>query len=151
VDRDDLLQPVLAGYQRRPYGAKPWRVQSQIYVGFFGGALAVGGIAFANAVMLGLPVRARVAIVALALAAEAALLVAAAAVTRDATLLVRFGIPVAGLIAYGGAFLIQRSADRVYQFHTDEDEPYERLFGAGLVACIIGRIVDAMLLGAVAE
>jgi hypothetical protein len=149
VDTDELLRPALTGYRRTGY--KPWRLQSQIYVGFFGGALAVGAIAFANAVMLGMSVRARVAIVALALAAEAALLVAAAAITRDATVLVRFGIPVAGVIAYGGAFLIQRSADRVYQFHTDEEEPYESLFGAGLVACIVARIADAMLLGAVAE
>jgi hypothetical protein len=142
VDRDDLLQPVLVGYQRRQTGAKPWRVQSQIYVGFFGGALAIGGIAFANSIMLGLPVRARVAIVAMALAAEAALVAAAALIEPG---IFRFGSVVAGLVVYGGVYLVQRSADRVYLFHTDEDEPYERLFGAGLVACIVARLIEGAL------
>ena len=45
MEREELLRPVLAGHQRTGY--KPWRLQSQIYVGFFGGALAVGAIAFA--------------------------------------------------------------------------------------------------------
>jgi hypothetical protein len=146
VDREDLLQPVLAGHERRPFGAKPWRLQSQIYVGFFGGALAVGGIAFANAIMLGLPVRARIAIVALALAAEAALFTVIA-LTEPGIL--RIGGVVAGVSVYGGVYLIQRSADRVYQFHTDEDEPYESLFGAGLVACIVARLLEAAVAGGV--
>lgn len=144
VDTDDLLRPALTGYRRTGY--KPWRLQSQIYVGFFGGALAVGAIAFANATMLGMSVRARAAIVALVLAAEAALLTA---VALTETGVVRLGLPLAGLVVYGGAFLIQRSADRVYHFHTDEDEPYESLFGAGLAACVVGRIVDALVGGAV--
>lgn len=145
MERDALLQPVLVGRERGP-GYKPWRLQSQIYVGFFGGALAVGAIAFANAVMLGMPVRARAAIVALVLAAEAALLTT---VALTETGVIRLGLPVAGVLVYGGAFLIQRSADRVYHYHTDEDEPYASLFGAGLVACILGRIVDATIAGAV--
>jgi hypothetical protein len=44
-----------------------------VYVGFFGGALAVGAIGFYSAITLGMPVRARLAIVAIALASEAAL------------------------------------------------------------------------------
>jgi hypothetical protein len=144
VDRDDLLQPVLVGHRRTGY--KPWRLQSQIYVGFFGGALAVGGIAFANATMLGMSWRARAAIVALVAAVEAALL---AVVALTETGAVRLGLPVSGLLVYGGAFLIQRSADRVYLFHTDEDEPYERLFGAGLVVCILGRFADALIAEAI--
>jgi hypothetical protein len=147
VDREDLLQPVLAGHERRPVDFKPWRLQSQIYVGFFGGALAVGGIAFFNAIMLGVPVRARVAIVALALAAEAVMLTA---VALTETGILRLGGVVAGVVVYGGAYLIQRSADRVYQFHTDEDEPYESLFGAGLVACFVGRLLEAALAEGVA-
>ena len=148
MDRDDLLQPVLAGHQRRPVDVKPWRLQSQIYVGFFGGALAVGGIAFFNAVMLGVPVRARVAIVALALAAEAALFTAVA-LTEPGIL--RFGGVAAGVGVYGGAYLIQRSADRVYQYHTHDDEPYESLFGAGFVACIVARLFEGTVAAGVAE
>ena len=145
MDRDELLQPVLAG-RRTPVAYKPWRLQSQIYVGFFGGALAVGAIAFANSVMLGMPRRARVAIVGIALAAEAALLVVAALTEPG---VVRLGNVAAGLLAYAGAYLLQRSPDRVYHFHTDEDEPYTSLFGAGLVAVIVGRIVDTSLAYAV--
>ena len=144
MEREELLRPVLAGHQRTRY--KPWRLQSQIYVGFFGGALAVGAIAFANAVMLGMSIRARAAIVALVLAVEAAMLTVVALTETGA---IRLALPIAGLLVYGGAFLIQRSADRVYHFHTDEDEPYESLFGAGLVACIVGRIADALIGGAV--
>lgn len=146
MDRDDLLQPVFVGHEPRPAGYTPWRLQSQIYVGFFGGALAVGAIAFANSIMLGMGVRARVAIAALALAAEAAVLTA---VALSETGSIRIAIPVAGLVVYGGAFLIQRSADRVYHFHTDEDEPYMSLFGAGFVACVVARIVDAALGGTI--
>jgi hypothetical protein len=147
VEREDLLQPVLAAHERRPTGYRPWRLQSQIYVGFFGGAPAVGVIAYANAVMLGMSIPARMAIAALALGAEAALLTVAALTEPG---VVRLGHLVAGLAVYGGAYLIQRSADRVYHFHTAEDEPYTSLFGAGLVACILGRIVDAALAEAVA-
>jgi hypothetical protein len=146
VDKVDLLQPVLVGRERKPAGYQPWRLPSQIYVGFFGGALAVGAIAFANAVMLGMPIRARVAIVAVALAVEAALLTA---VSLTEPGVVRIGNVVAGLVAYGGVFLIQRSADRVYHFHTDEDEPYASLFGPGVLACILGRVAEAALAEAV--
>jgi hypothetical protein len=72
-----------------------------------------------------------------------------AAVALTETGVIRIGLPVAGLLVYGGAFLIQRSADRVYHFHSDEDEPYASLFGAGLVACVVGRFADAMIGGAV--
>ena len=143
MDRDDLLQPVLAGDERGPAGYKPWRVTSQVYVAFFGGALALGAIAFLNAAMLEMSYRARVAIVGLALAAEGALVAVAAVTDIDQLRLVS---TVAGLAAYGGAYLIQRSADRVYHFHADDDEPYQSLFGHGLVAVISARVFETMLL-----
>jgi hypothetical protein len=143
VDRDDLLQPTLAGHQQRPPVNKPWRVGSQVYVAFFGGALAVGAIGALNAMTLGMGARARAAIAGLALAAEAALLVVVAATDIDE---VRILSIVAGLAAFGGAYLLQRSPDRVYHFHSDDDEPYESLFGPGLIACILARIVEGILL-----
>jgi hypothetical protein len=143
VDRHDLLQPTLADQERRPSNYKPWRLSSQVYVGFFGGALAVAPIGFHNATTLGMPLRARLAIVAIALAAEAALI---AVVRTTAVDEVRVLSIVAGLAAFGGAYLLQRSPDRVYHFHTDDDEPYESLFGAGLVACIVARIFESIFI-----
>jgi hypothetical protein len=147
VEREELLRPVFAGAERRPTGYKPWRLQSQIYVGFFGGALAVGAIAFANAVMLGMSVRARVAIAAIALAAEVLML---AFVAVNGSGVVRIVHTAAGLLAYGGAFLIQRSADRVYHFHTKDDDPYDSLLVPGIVACLLGILIDSELGSAVA-
>jgi hypothetical protein len=142
VDRDDLLQPALAGHEAQPKD-KPWRLTSQVYVAFFGGALAVGAIGFYNAMTLGMPVRARAAIVAMALAAEAALF---AVVTVTDTDQVRVAGIAAGLVAFGGAYLLQRSPDRVYHYHADDEEPYESLFGPGLIACIVARLVEIILI-----
>ena len=142
MDRHDLLQPTLADQQRRPSNYKPWRLSSQVYVAFFGGALAVAPIGYYNATTLGMPVRARLAIVAIALAAEAALVAIARTTDVDEVRLLSI---VAGLVAYGGAYLLQRSPDRVYHFHTDDDEPYESLFLPGLVTCIAARIVEGAL------
>jgi hypothetical protein len=141
VDRDDLLQPTLVDHEGPKY--RPFRLSSQVYVAFFGGALAVGGIGFLNAAMLEMPNRARVAIVALALAAEGALVAVVAATETDQGRLISI---VAGLAAFGGAYLLQRSPDRVYHFHTDDDEPYQSLFGPGLIACIAARIFEGVLL-----
>jgi hypothetical protein len=143
VDRDDLLQPTLAGHERRPAQYKPWRLSSQVYVAFFGGALAVGAIGFYNSITLGMPVRARLAIVGMALAAEAALFAIVAATDTDEVRLVSI---VAGLVAFGGAYLLQRSPDRVYHYHADDDEPYESLFGAGVIACIVARLIEAAVI-----
>ena len=143
MDRDDLLRPTLAGHDAAAKTYKPYRLSSQVYVGFFGGALALGAIGFLNAALLRMPVRARIAIVAIALAAEAALVAFILATNTDEG---RIASIAAGLVAYGGAYLVQRSADRVYHFHADDEEPYQGLFGPGLLACICARVVEAALI-----
>ena len=148
MDRDDLLQPTLAGHQARPPVDKPWRLSSQVYVGFFGGALAVGAIGALNARTLHMPARAIAAVLGIALAAEAALLAVVAGTDIEE---VRILSIVAGLAAFGGAYLLQRSPDRVYHFHTDDDDPYESLFLPGLGVCILARIVEGVLLFGVLE
>ena len=142
TDRDDLLQPVLKGREATQYW--PWRLTSQVYVGFFGGALALGAIAFLNSAMLGMSYAARVAIVAVALAAEAAFATFLALTGIEE---IRIASTVAGLAAYGGAYLIQRSADRVYHFHAQDDEPYQSLVLPGLVAVISARVFETLLIG----
>jgi hypothetical protein len=147
VERDELLQPTLAGREHQtPY--RPWRLSSQVYVGFFGGALALGAIAFLNAAMLGMSYRARVAIVSIALAAEAALV---AWVALSGTEEIRISSTAAGLLAFGAAYLIQRSRDRVYHWHADDEEPYQSLWTHGLVAVISARIFEAILIQAMQE
>ena len=144
MDRDDLLQPTLADQRQHRPLEKPWRLGSQVYVAFFGGAFALGGIAFLNAGRLAMSMRARLAIVGIALAAEAALFAGVQATGTDE---VRIAGIVAGLAAFGGAYLIQRSPDRVYHYHhPSEDEEYESLFGPGLVACIVARIVEVAVI-----
>lgn len=57
-DADDLLRPTIGA---TPPGAreKPWRVQSQLWVAFFGGILPVTAIALVNAHRLGMDSRKR--------------------------------------------------------------------------------------------
>jgi hypothetical protein len=142
VDRIELLQPALTGYRRSAH--RPWRLQSQIYVGFFGGALAIGPIAVANAVMLGMSRRLQVLIALVALSAEAALVALVSLTDADTVRVISIA---AGLAVYGVVYLLQRSPDRVYHFHTRETDEYQSLLGPGIVAVIVGRIVESAILG----
>jgi hypothetical protein len=145
VDRSELLRPALTGYRRTRY--RPWRLQSQVYVAFFGGPLAIGAIALANAFMLGMSRRAQLAIAATALLAEAAIVVLVALTDTGA---ISFGV-VAGLAVYGVAYLLQRSPDRVYHFHTREQEEYDGLLGAGFIAVVVAKLAEILVLGALFE
>jgi hypothetical protein len=147
TDRDDLFQPALSGRRQETPREYPWRLGSQVYVAFFGGPLAVGGIGAFNAGFLQMPKRAIAAIVATALVAEAAFLVVYAVAGLDDS--GRIASTVAGLAAFGVIYLIQRSADRVYHFHTREEEPYQSLFGPGFVAVIAARIFEGVLVSLV--
>jgi hypothetical protein len=92
----------------------------------------------------------RAAIVAIALAAEAALVAWAA---LSGTEEIRVSSSAAGLLAFGGAYLIQRSPDRVYHWHADDEaeEAYQSLVTHGLVAVIAARIFEAILVRALHE
>ena len=146
---DDLLQPTLAGREETQRKTPPFRLSSQVYVAFFGGALAVGAIGAFNAALLQMPRRQIAAIAAIALALEAALIVAFGLADLESQS--RIASSVAGLLAFGGIFLIQRSADRVYHFHSRSDEPYQSLFVPGLIAVIAARIVEAALISVLAS
>jgi hypothetical protein len=142
---DDLLQPSLAGREEPAADrARPWRLTSQVYPAFLGGPLAVGGIAVLNSAWLRLPVPTRFAIGALALVAEAAL--AAVVYAADLGGSARLASAFAGLVVYGGAYLLQRSADRVYHYHARDDEPYASLFWPGLGAIVAARIIETLVL-----
>jgi hypothetical protein len=140
---DDLLRPVLAERGPEAPQRRPWRLGSQAYVAILGGPLAVAAIGFLNARRLRLPPGLQAAIVAVALAAEAALVLVAHAADLDGQM--RLASAVAGVAVYGVAYLIQRSADRVYEFHADADEPYAGLLGPGAAAVIAARVVELLV------
>jgi hypothetical protein len=146
---DDLLQPSLAGRSDELLvpGERPYRLSSQVYVAFFGGALAVGAIALQNSARLRQPNRARWMILGIALAAEALLFAFTATLLDEVSRLASTG---AGLLAYGGLFLVQRSADRVYHYHARVEDPYDSLLGPGVIAVIAARILETPLQAVVA-
>jgi hypothetical protein len=141
-DVDDLLEPVLG---ERPPAQRPWRLGSQIYVAILGGALAVGAVAVLNARRLRLSVREQLAIAAAALVAEALLIVVAQAADLGGQ--ARLVSALAGAATYGVAWLVQRSADRVFAFHAKgDDDPYASLLPVGAAAVIAARLIEIVLI-----
>jgi hypothetical protein len=139
---DELLRPTLQGRAARPADApRPWRLGSIVYVAFFGGALAAAAISLLNARRLGRPASTQVAIAALGAAGFAAVLVVAALVGEDS---LRIPIRVVALVAFGGMYLLQRSADRVYHYHQRDEDPYESLWGPGLAAVFTLGVVETL-------
>jgi hypothetical protein len=148
---DELLRPSVETRPREGAQARrPWRLGSQVYVAFFGGALAAAAIAFVNAQPLGVPAARRWGILALgALGLVASVAVAAAIGTDgDSSSSARVGARVAALVAWGGMYFLQRTADRVWSYHAAEEEPYAPLWVPGLLTVIPGAVVQAALIAA---
>jgi hypothetical protein len=147
VDRDgtdDLLQPVLAEREQPgAAGERPWRLSSQVYVALLGGPLAILAIATLNAGRLKLPAAALAWIAAAALVAEAIVIVLAN--VADLTNAARIVSAAAGVAAYGVAYLVQRSSDRVFNYHAVEEDPYASLLGPGIAAVVVARVVDLIV------
>lgn len=146
---DELLSPSVEGQppndEDRP---RPWRLSSQVYVAFFGGAPAAAAIAFLNARRLGMPSASRWAILALGVLGLAASVAVAAAIGTDAdsTSGARVGARVAALAAWGGMYVLQRVPDRVWSYHAHDEEPYASLWVPGLLAIVPGAVVQAALI-----
>lgn len=134
---DDLFSPTLQDQEApRPDAARPWRVGSQVYVGFFGGAIAVGIIAFLNTYRLRLPDRSRL------LVAGAALAGLGVTVTMLAAGVPRPSWQLGGVVTYGLVYLIQRRADRAFEIFGGE---HESLVGPGILAALLGWFVGINL------
>jgi hypothetical protein len=150
-DLDELLTPTLDGHRARdPAAPWPWRLGSITYVAFFGGALAAGAISLVNARRLGLSVRTQAAIAALTVVGFAGALAAAgiAGASSDGG----SGVRIAALVAFGGMYLLMRSADRVHSYHHPDDETaYDSLWGPGFAACLTLGVVETLAAYAVAE
>jgi hypothetical protein len=148
---DDLFAPALAGKRRRviPKGERPWRLSSQLYVAFFGGALAVTAIAWLNARRLGvagtklrlIPLIGLAGLVATVAVVE---IFGGGEIGSSQRILARVVALATGGVLYG----LQVSADRVYHAYTegDEDAVYDSLWRPGLAATFGLGIVQALLL-----
>jgi hypothetical protein len=152
---DDLFEPSLRGVARRPreLGSRPWRLRSQFYVAFFGGALAVAAIAWFNSERLGMPASAKRWIPLIGLAGLVASVVAAVMVGTDFSGAQRLIVRVSGVAAFGLLYLLQRTPDRVYHAfgEGDEDAIYDSLWTPGLAATFGLGIVQALVLVAALE
>lgn len=147
---DALLTPSLQG-QGLPglHGPRPWRLTSQVYVAFFGGSLAVTGIAWLNARRLGATSPRRTQILLAGLAGFAAtLLLFVALSTDDTPSATRLGVQAISIATYGALYLLQRQLDRRYHWYDRRsgDESYDSLVGPGLIAVIALGAVQWLLL-----
>jgi putative flippase GtrA len=135
---DELLRPTIgAGVD---LSVRPWRLMSQTYVAFFGGALAATVIAYVNSGRLGLDAAAR----RLILVTGAAGLVASTLVYLALEDLLRDDDPYAAVanvaataIALVTSFVqqrIQRLMDRAFQWK------------AGITATIIGAATEILII-----
>lgn len=150
-EREDLYTPSLEGQRTRQVSdARPWRLGSQFYIAFFGGPLGVGAIAFLNSQRLLQPLKSQILIILCALAGIAGGIAAVLIGDLDANPLI---FRLAGVISWGGMFLVQRGADRHFAIFTADDgeDQYEPLWGPGIGASIAGLIISGIILSAVAS
>jgi len=150
--RDDLFTPSLRGVVRKPRteGSRPWRLGSQFYVAFLGGALAVAAIAWFNSERLGMRPSTRRWIPVIGIAGCIASVLAAVATGADLGGAQRLAVRVGGVATFGALYLLQRAPDRVYHAFTEGDDEvlYDSLWIPGLAATIGLGIVQALLLAA---
>jgi hypothetical protein len=142
----ELLQPSLTDAPAIP-GPKPFRVASQFWVAFFGGAAPIAAIAFVNAGRLGMPEKRRWWILIGGLLAVAASIVMAGLILDDLTLgtsspevrssgrtyrLASRGIAV--VFALWAQYLM-KPAERAYALRTGGE--YASLWGPGFLAMVV--------------
>ena len=148
---DELFTPSLAGTRRAALepGERPWQLGSEFYVAFFGGVLAVTAIAWLNAGRLGLEPARRWLILGLGAAGLVVMLVVLAVLDFEPGRAYRFAGQITGVVVFGGYYAIQKEADRVYSTFAPDDEEYDSLWIPGLIAVIVGFIVQLAIIFAV--
>ena len=149
--KGDLLTPTLAEHRPRDWSQQlPWRLNSQVFVGFFGGPVAVTIIAVLNGGRLRMPAARLALMAAIGLAGTIAGVLAAGLI--DAAAAPRLLVQVAGVVTCGPLYLLQRSPDRVHSTfspHVDPEDDYDGLWAHGIAAVIVGWIVTFPLVGLV--
>jgi len=53
----------------------------------------------------------------------------------------------AALAAFGVFYWLQRSPERVYEYHAKQDEPFESLVPLGIAVCLVPGIPELLVLG----
>jgi hypothetical protein len=143
---DDLYEPTLGDVARSGTGARPWNLDSQGYVAFFGGPLAAATIGILNGRRLGLVRDALLAIAGIGAAGlvGAVLIQLALGGEGRAPRLVLAGT---GVLCYVAIRRLQKRADRLYRMHpeTDDVQPYESLWGPGLLVVVVCGLVSIAL------
>lgn len=151
-----LFTPTLEDAVRveRPPGQRPWHLQHQFYVAFFGGTLPITWIAYKNAERLGMPLAARrrialvggvttaVVVVVLAwLAADPARLAPVAALFPGArpTQIVRLLIRACAVVLYLVFAAWQKPVNRLYMSFGKGE--YDSLWRPGVVAVVVGDVI----------
>jgi hypothetical protein len=141
---DHLLRPTLTD---APAVSKPpFRVSSQGYVAFFGGVLAVTIVALVNARRLNLTLKTQALMAGAATLAVAGELIAASLISGDHT--PRLIRTLAALAAFGVFYWLQRSPERVYEYHAKREEPFDSLVPLGIAVCLVPGIPELLVLGA---
>lgn len=149
---ETLFAPTVADTQRPGAMQRPWRLDSQFWVAFFGGPIAGGAIAYLNARRLGIRDRRLGVIVVAALAGlGAACAIAYGFAAADLGAGARLATQMGGVLSYAPFYRLQRSADRIYTFYGDggEEEAYDSLWGPGLVSVFVAGIPSVALVGGV--
>jgi hypothetical protein len=150
---EDLLAPSLQAEEpvrALVPGERPWRIGSQVYVGFFGGALAVAAIAFANARRLRAARRTERGIVVIGVVGVAVSIVAGY-IANEASdgngTAHRLASRIVGVVVAGVLYKLLKPADRIYSFRSpaEADDDYDSLWGPGIVAVLAGGIVQEVL------
>jgi hypothetical protein len=147
---DELLQPTVTASPAR--GALPWRVQSQFWVAFFGGALPCGIIAIINARRLGIAPGKRWlmgATTAIALGVLLALWLRHPMQPTYGEFLaggrpLRWYSRIAAVLLYLALAALQRKADTQHQIFGGGE--YSSLWAAGLAAVFLGGFVQLFAL-----
>jgi hypothetical protein len=142
---DDLLAPSLEGVRHLALekNGRPWRLDSQFYVGFFGGPLAVAAIAWVNAGRLRMDRRARASVIAIGVTGFCGVAAAAVTVAAGPTAL-RFGPRVGGVLVAIALYSLQRAADRRYSFRRSAE--YDSLWGPGVAAVVGLGLVEILVI-----
>ncbi|HEX6161223.1 MAG TPA: hypothetical protein VF111_13705 [Thermoanaerobaculia bacterium] len=139
-DFDDLLQPTVQE-EARPRGPLPWRLQSQFWVAFFGGAFAVTVIALLNAMRLDVDRTKRWLIVVAGLVGMG--LTAVVFLLTEHASQSRIGARVVGVVLFLVLRPLQKGADDHHQVFRGGD--YASLWGPGIAATIAGVGVNVGL------
>ena len=80
-----------------------------------------------------------------AAAAIAGEVIAAGLISGDQT--PRLVRTLAALAAFGVFYWLQRSPERVYEYHAKQDEPFESLVPLGIAVCLVPGIPELLVLG----